>query len=100
MTGRGEMLRAADGGATTTQAEPTIIYRDNPKDTEIMQLLREQNAQLKEQIADLKKPKFCGIPINMSNTPPAEPSPLVVAESKPTPSKKLNKASTKSEIHT
>lgn len=99
LTGRGDMLRAADGESTTVQTEPTIIYRDNPDKEEIMQLLREQNAQLKEQIAELKKPKFCGIPVNMSNTPPAEPSPLAVSESKPIAPKPPQKIPTKSEIH-
>lgn len=50
LTGRGEMLRRADGELSAAQSEATIIYRGDPRDAEIIQLQRDQIKLLKEKL--------------------------------------------------
>lgn len=45
-----EIFRRADGEPNAAQAEPTIIYRDNPDKDEIIELQRDQIKLLKEKL--------------------------------------------------
>lgn len=55
LTGRGEMLRGADGEPSTAKTEPTIIYKSDPLKDEIIELLRKQVATSDKQIAMLEE---------------------------------------------
>lgn len=77
LTGRGEMLRGADGEPSTTQSEPTIIYRDNPDKDEIIELQRKYIALLED---ELKKEEDIIRPASSSNIPPVAPAPRAATE--------------------
>lgn len=55
LTGRGDMLRHADGESSLSQVTPTIIYKSDPKDIDIIELLRKQVAMSDKQIAMLEE---------------------------------------------
>lgn len=50
LTGRGEMLRGADGETSQSQTEPTIIYKSDPLKDEIIALQRDKIKLLEDKL--------------------------------------------------
>lgn len=68
------------GESSTSQAEATIIYKSDPKDTAIIELQAKYITKLEDQVADLKKAKPTINPPSSSNIPPVAPAPRAATE--------------------